>query len=506
MLFRSAYAAARVGWRHFNKPDFINRVAQHRGQWLDIAQEIDKERANSIYLDQEKTMAKTAQVQARDRESAAETTVQQMIKLPYKVMPRRLWDLKSNRVVEFRMLQSELLAYKFTTKQQFGKARAKLQASYISSEVPVFWAISHSWESSMDPVETPINQFQWKVPLPHGLNLERDVRQELLGYRIEYVWLDVLCLRQHTVSWPAGVNETKKEEEWKLDVPTIGNVYRVAQGIVRYFNGLGRPFSPDSWDSERNWLQRAWTLQEIQTENSTINGGIHRGSAAEDSTEDSTGDSTGTSNIMNTYGKMAGQTMTLRCAIQPVLKLAADVDTPNGCSLYALAREMSRRKATHSTDKVAGLVYLLRLTQLPTYDGEAKDNDVWARYLNIFSLDRRVELLFDFPYRSEEQHWFPTWSELMAWPEVNPHCDYSPARQPDEGLEDLAMVDLTDFEEVAIEGSLFISNIWALSHCHLTRRSVDYNVREKATGKVYGFYGPYVSQKPIEITSSEGQQ
>ena len=94
----------------------------------------------------------------------------------------------------------------------------------------------------------------------------------------------------------------------------------------------------------------------------------------------------------------------------------------------------------------------------------------------------------------------------MAWPEVNPHCGYSPARQPEEGLEDLAMVDLTDFEEVAIEGSLFISNIWALSHCHLTRRSVDYNVKEKATGKVYGFYGPYVSQKPIEITSSERQQ
>ena len=94
--FGEAYAAARVGWRHFNKPDFVHLVEQHRGQWLRSAQEIDTERANSIHRD--------------DME-------QEMIKMPYKVMPRRLWDLKSNRVVEFRMLQSELLAYKSTTEQ-----------------------------------------------------------------------------------------------------------------------------------------------------------------------------------------------------------------------------------------------------------------------------------------------------------------------------------------------------------------------------------------------------
>jgi len=495
--FGDAYAAARVGWRHFNKPDFIHLVAQHRGQWLRIAQNLDKERVNSIIRDI--------------------VTGKEMIKQPYKVMPRRLWDLKSNRVVEFRMLHSELLAYKSTIECQLRKT-AKTSNSHLTGtelEVPVYWAVSHSWESSMNPLVTPINQYQWQVPLPHGLDLEHDVRRELLSYEIEYVWLDVLCLRQHStsnlnplnsqVSGSAALNETK-QQEWKVDVPTIGNVYRVAQGIVRYFNGLGRPFTTEGWDSDRHWLKRAWTLQEIKTENSTINGGIPVGF---------------TSNIMNRRGVMAGQVMTLRRAIRPVLKLAADVDSPNGCSLYALVKEMSQREATQSTDKVAGLVYLLRLTQLPTYDETVSDNDAWTRCFHMLPLGRKIELLLDFPYRSEkQQQWFPTWSELMTWPEVDPDCDYSPAVQLQtkghrhRELQDLA--DLKGSEEVATEGSLFISDIWALSDCdvrHGSAQGVDYEgfetnyeVRVKATGKIYGFYGPYVEQKPIATTSSAGQQ
>ena len=100
----------------------------------------------------------------------------------------------------------------------------------------------------------------------------------------------------------------------------------------------------------------------------------------------------------------------------------------------------------------------------------------------------------------------------MTWPEVNPECDYSPATQP-EGPEIQDLVDLTESkevaDEVAKEGSLFLSCIWALSQCSVTcgRGSEDYNVREEATGNVYGFYDPYNSQKPIEFeTTSSGQQ
>lgn len=104
--------------------------------------------------------------------------------------------------------------------------------------------ISYSWETKMDPVDIPINQYQWLVPLPHGLDLGQGVCQELLR---KYVWLDVLGLTNDTIrnldlsnspmSEPAALNDTE-QEEWELDVPTIENIYRVAQGIVRYFNGL----------------------------------------------------------------------------------------------------------------------------------------------------------------------------------------------------------------------------------------------------------------------------
>ena len=159
-----AYAAARVGWRHFKNPDFVDLVAQHRGRWHGIVQRLDKERANSICRD---------------------NTGQEVIQYPYEVMPRRLWDLKSNRVVEFRMLHSELRAYKSTMQRQ-ARTEAFHNHNHLR-EVPVFWAISHSWESSTNPVDTPINQYQWQVPLPCNLDLECDLRQELLKYGIVYV-------------------------------------------------------------------------------------------------------------------------------------------------------------------------------------------------------------------------------------------------------------------------------------------------------------------------------
>jgi len=82
-----AYAAARVAWKGFNDPDF--NIAVHRCQWFAKAKEIDEVREGAIYTD---------------------GTGQELIKFPYHIMPRRIWDLKSNRVVEFRMLHSEVLA------------------------------------------------------------------------------------------------------------------------------------------------------------------------------------------------------------------------------------------------------------------------------------------------------------------------------------------------------------------------------------------------------------
>ncbi len=155
------------------------------------------------------------------------------------VPPRRVWDLYANRVIPY----------------------------WVACEHP--WAISHAWVDEKDRKEvwTPINGYEWPVPMPKDANLDL-IRIELLNYGAKYAWLDVLCLRQE-----GGKNEDLRLEEWKLDVPTIGSVYEEAERVVCYFNGLGRPLdlTPGYFESDRCWFRRAWTLQEI-TENPIIAG------------------------------------------------------------------------------------------------------------------------------------------------------------------------------------------------------------------------------------------
>lgn len=93
-------------------------------------------------------------------------------------------------------------------------------------------------------VMTPINGNEWPVPIPKDTDLDL-VRIEMLNLGAEYVWLDVLCLRQR-----GGRGEDIRGEEWKLDVPTIGHVYRITEKVVCYFSGLGRPLSFTAADFE----------------------------------------------------------------------------------------------------------------------------------------------------------------------------------------------------------------------------------------------------------------
>lgn len=191
---------------------------------------------------------------------------------------------------------------------------------------------------------TSINQHQWQVPLPSVTSLA-NLRSEFLQLGAEYIWVDVLCLRQHSESL-----DQLKHEEWKLDVPTIGNIYRVAERIIRYFNGLGVQFRNEDWDSPYHWLHRAWTLQEISKENTTFNGGIPRDRGRV---------------LMNTRSIAVGSKTTLRRMIRPILRLAEEVDSPHGCSVYDLSREMAKRYSSTPIDKVFSLLYLLRPAKFP---------------------------------------------------------------------------------------------------------------------------------------------
>ena len=137
-----------------------------------------------------------------------------------------------------------------------------------------FLAISHSWTNDMQLWMTPINHYQWSVPLPNGITFEK-IRWEALHAGAQYCWLDVLCLRQRTTEYVDGVprlvNELQRGEEWSIDIPTIGNIYRQASMVQRYLNGLGRELKLTGWDDPRYWTRRAWTLQETLAEHLMIN-------------------------------------------------------------------------------------------------------------------------------------------------------------------------------------------------------------------------------------------
>ncbi|KAF8457093.1 hypothetical protein BDZ91DRAFT_786036 [Kalaharituber pfeilii] len=383
-------------------------------------------------------------------------------------MPRRIWDLKSNRVVDFRMLHAEVNS---------------IEVPHKGTRRPTFWAVSHSWTSDMRTVETSVNQYQWPVPLPNGVDIE-SLRKELLTLGADYVWLDVLCLRQQSGTSTAQTRthnnvplDTIKHDEWKIDVPTIGNIYRAAVQTVRYFNGLGRPFSKEGWDDPRHWLRRAWTLQEIRTENRTFNGGVLRGNGRI---------------ILNTKGTIAGKVTTLRGAIRPVLKLATDAGSPGGCKLYELTREMASRCATQPTDKVAGLFYLLRATQLPTYDENINDETAWRQCFHVLPFGKKIEILFDFPYRGTEQQWFPTWKQVMEWPERDQDYEHTPTEWPQNRRIPELIEPKRDLEHI------FLCEVWAISHALVHKPSEVNEYEVKIGSEVFGFYCPYLSQAPIE--------
>ncbi len=81
--------------------------------------------------------------------------------------PRRIWDLYANRMMPY----------------------------WVAIRFP--WAMSHAWVDNKDlkMVMTPINGYEWPVPILKEADLDL-IRIEMLNLGADYVWLDVMCLRQ----------------------------------------------------------------------------------------------------------------------------------------------------------------------------------------------------------------------------------------------------------------------------------------------------------------------
>lgn len=304
-----------------------------------------------------------SEFEENDHATREKAQIKGTIMEPRTVPPRRLWDLYAHRVVP----------------------------GYLGYHpYPTYWPVSHSWTNDMVGIETPVNGYEWPVPMPTGITLEM-IRNELLNLGASYAWLDVVCLRQKS---PDPVKEEIREEEWQVDVPTIGNAYQFTHGAstVQYCNGLGRPFRTVGWDDPRHWLNRAWTLQEINLD--AIIGGVTKAipNPMEAVRED--GDCT--------------------TSFQRMMQQLNIIMSANQAELFMLLEEMKRRSATNTIDKIAGLGYLLSSQSLPAYYASQSPEDAWNMLVDHMLEPTRSVLLFVFPSAGDGRRlWMPSWKQIV---------------------------------------------------------------------------------------------
>ncbi|GJE97514.1 hypothetical protein PsYK624_137350 [Phanerochaete sordida] len=308
-------------------------------------------------------VAHLSEKRAKDEAMRRDAVREGYISNPF-VRPRRVWDLYSNRVIPYYALPP-------------------CPRSRIPDNV---WTVSHSWvpEDALRRVWTTINGKEWPVPIPADTTLEH-IRVELLNFAAEYVWLDVLCLRQE--GHPE--DEAQRKEEWRLDVPTVGHVFSFPDvPCITYFNGLGRPFTPSlsALASDYHWLNRAWTVQEA-TE-SWLPGGA-------------TG-ATFPADAIALFNKRHVIPAKSRRDPRDLAQKKSFTDAP------ALLRE---RRCTRELDRVFCLAYLLQCATLPAYDAGAGADAAWAELLKHLPPTVRTPLL----WYGDGAAWptWPTWTQFL---------------------------------------------------------------------------------------------
>ena len=277
------------------------------------------------------------------------------------IPPRRVWDLWSNRVLPFHCSPTE---------------------SSSGKHVPDnLWTISHSWVAAKERQEvwTRVNGCLWPVPIPSATTLSH-LRIELLNMGAEYVWLDVLCLRQKG----RDEDEVLRREEWKLDVPTIGCIYhRGPITCVTYFNGLGIPFetSQGTLQSDRHWFNRVWTVQEACR--CWLPGGI--------------------------TGEITPDAPSLFARLESLRKQGT-------WDISSLLNTMISRSCTTELDRIAGLAYLLDCPTLPIYDEDVSVEDAWTLLIKHLPPWLRAGLFLEYPALPPDS--LQLW---ISWKQVTSH-------------------------------------------------------------------------------------
>ncbi|KZV63798.1 hypothetical protein PENSPDRAFT_640399, partial [Peniophora sp. CONT] len=312
-------------------------------------------------------------LESQDRERREAAVVDGLIK-DVRMPPRRVWDLYSNRVLPFWAVEKSC-------------GRSIFDEMYNED----IGAVSHAWMSPRQRVykDTPINGHQWPVPIPRDIDLD-DLRIELLnlqsaGFK-EYIWLDVLCLRQKG----GPLEEQLLAKEWKIDVPTIGTIYEHCLFTVLYLNGLGRPFEENDLDDTRHWCNRAWTVQECGWH--PVLGGITHQSPR----------------FFISNGHIRGYSdFTKQLEVRMIGPEASQKN------ILEAAAMMSKRHAERDVDRLAGLAYLACGATQPVFDTGKPVDDAWLPFINCMTPEKRGQLFFLFYISGDRDYkWAPSWNQL----------------------------------------------------------------------------------------------
>ncbi|KAK0474693.1 hypothetical protein EDD18DRAFT_1090383 [Armillaria luteobubalina] len=295
----------------------------------------------------------------QDREKRQQSLIGNVV-VNVRLPPRRVWDLFSNRVVPY----------------------------WVTDYTPD--PISHAWVAENDRVNvlTSINRKEWPMPIPKDADINL-IRIELLNLAHDYVWLDILCLRQY-----GGLREDLRAEEWKLDVPTIGCMYKHPL-VVIYLSGLGRPLSlkEGDLDSDQCWFRCAWTVQEIGFNLRIFAGDIPDGPM----------------HAKPIDGNGNYETAMLTRFHKQLKSL------PTWPDLFSALTIMQDRVSTNPVDKVAGLALLMGTTRVPAYYESQSLGDAWMVLLDMIGRQDRSLLFFQYPgIGLSHKKWRPTWDQVMT--------------------------------------------------------------------------------------------
>ncbi len=189
-------------------------------------------------------------------------------------------------------------------------------------------------------------------------------------------------------------------EEWRLDVPTAGRVYKPDESehkkVVIYLSGLGRPLKlkDGDLDSDRSWFRRAWTLQEIGDER-IIAGDMPDGPMHAQQIDDGNYETA----LLTRFHK----------------ELHSVKRHPD--QIFAILGDMQKRVSTNPVDRVAGLAFLLRPFKIPAYYERESLENAWTALVNTMHPWIRACFLFVYPgVGVGGKKWRPTWNQVMMEP------------------------------------------------------------------------------------------